>query len=98
RRARHPFPTRRSSDLGSKLIRLAPGREGDIWIPLFWGGLTRSTDSGASFSAISGVSYAGAVGFGKAAPDSDYPTVFIWGTVNDVDRKSTRLNSSHVKI
>lgn len=85
---------------GSKLIRLAPGREGDIWIPLFWGGLTRSTDSGASFSAISGVSYAGAVGFGKAAPDSDYPTVFIWGTVNDVRGvyRSTDAGASWVRV
>ena len=85
---------------GSKLIRLAPGREGDIWVPLFWGGLTRSTDSGASFAAINGVSYAGAVGFGKAASGSDYPTVFIWGTVNNVRGvyRSTDAGASWVRV
>lgn len=73
-----------SSANGSKVIRVAPAREGDIWVALNSGGLARSTNSGTSFSAISGVTYAGAVGFGKAADGATYPTIFIWGTVNGV--------------
>jgi photosystem II stability/assembly factor-like uncharacterized protein len=68
----------------SKVIRAAPGREGDLWLPLYDGGLARSIDSGKRFAPISHVSYAAAVGFGKAAPGASYPTVYIWGTVAGV--------------
>ncbi len=72
---------RLASAKGSKLIRAAPGREGDLWVALYDGGLARSTDSGASFASVPGVAYAAAVGFGKAAPGADYPTVYLWGGV-----------------
>lgn len=72
------------STWGSKVIRLTPGKEGHVWIALNNGGLTRSTDSGQSFSTISGVSHCGAVGFGVAASGANYPTIYIWGTVNNV--------------
>ncbi|MEJ5266134.1 MAG: hypothetical protein WHT29_12540, partial [Bacteroidales bacterium] len=62
----------------------APGRSGDIWIPLTSGGLTRSTDGGMTFNKITAVSYCEAVGFGKEAPGSTYPTIFIYGTVGNV--------------
>lgn len=85
---------------GSNVIRVAPGIEGDIWVALYGGGLARSINSGASFSIISGVSYAGAVGFGKAASGATYPTVYIWGTVNGVRGvyRSTNAGSSWVRI
>jgi hypothetical protein len=69
---------------GSKVIRTAPGREGDVWVPLNNGGLTRSINSGANFTKITTVSYCGAVGFGKEAPGKTYPTVYIWGKVSNV--------------
>ena len=69
---------------GSNIIRLAPGREGDIWVAMYSGGLKRSTNSGSSFSTINGVSYCTAVGFGKEAPGTSYPAVYIWGTVGGV--------------
>jgi len=69
---------------GSKVIRTAPDREGDIWIPLLGGGLTRSVNSGQAFTKLNGVTYCGAVGFGKEATGKTYPTVYIWGTVNSV--------------
>ena len=69
---------------GSKIIRLNPNVEGDLWVAMYNGGLKHSTNSGQSFSTISGVTQCGAVGLGKAAPSSDYPTLFIWGTVNGV--------------
>lgn len=69
---------------GSKVIRTVPGREGDIWIPLYQNGLTRSINSGQSFSKISAVSQCSAVGFGKEAPGKNFPTIYIWGTVSGV--------------
>jgi photosystem II stability/assembly factor-like uncharacterized protein len=66
------------------VLRAAPGREGDLWVPRYDGGLARSTDGGATFRDVPGVSYAAAVGFGKAAPGADYPAVYIWGTVGGV--------------
>jgi xyloglucan-specific exo-beta-1,4-glucanase len=68
----------------SKVIRVAPGREGDVWIPLYSNGLTRSTNSGQNFSKIAAVTYCGAVGFGKEADGATYPAIYIWGTVNGV--------------
>ena len=64
---------------GSRLIRPAPGRAGDLWVALKGGGLVRSLDGGASFKALDGIDYCGAVGFGKAAPGANYPAIYIWG-------------------
>lgn len=69
---------------GSKVIRTAPGHEGDVWIALYGNGLTRSVNSGESFTKLTNVTYCGAVGFGKEAPGQTYPAIYIWGTVNDV--------------
>ena len=77
-------PRARLAAGGSRVIRAAPGREGDIWVPLYGGGLARSTDAGASFATIPGVAYCAAVGFGKAAPGADYPAIYIWGSVGNV--------------
>jgi hypothetical protein len=66
------------------VIRLAPGREGDLWVPLNKGGLARSIDGGVHFELLPNVSHCGAVGFGKAAPGQSYPTLYIWGTVGGV--------------
>lgn len=70
---------------GSRLIRLAPGREGDLWVALKSGGLVRSLDGGRSFAKLDGIDYCGAVGFGKAARGANYPAVYIWG-----ERKGVR--------
>lgn len=69
---------------GTKVIRVAPGMEGHVWIALNNGGLARSTNSGQSFSAVSGISNCGAIGFGVAAPGSNYPAIYIWGTINNI--------------
>ena len=66
------------------MVRAAPGRSGDVWVPLYDGGLVRSVDAGATFASLPGVTYAAAVGFGKAAPGAGYPAVYIWGTVGGV--------------
>lgn len=64
---------------GSPLIRLAPGRAGDLWVALKDGGLAHSTDGGRRFAMLPGVRYCGALGFGKAAPGSVQPAIYIWG-------------------
>jgi xyloglucan-specific exo-beta-1,4-glucanase len=68
---------------GSRVIRLTPGREGHLWVPL-WNGLARSTNSGQSFTKINGITYCGAVGLGKEAPGANYPAIYIWGTIHNV--------------
>lgn len=85
---------------GSNVIRAAPGVEGDIWVPLYGGGLTRTTSSGWSFASVANVTYCGAVGFGKAATGATYPTVFIWGTVGGVRGvfRSTDAGASWTRI
>jgi len=77
-------PRARLAAGGSRVIRAAPGREGDVWVPLYGAGLARSTDAGASFAPLAGVTYCAAVGFGKAAPGASYPAVYIWGSVGGV--------------
>lgn len=81
-------------------MRLAPNRTGDIWIPMAEGGLTRSTNGGQTFSPIAMVEYCEAVGFGKAAPGVDYPTVFIFGTVDGVTGvfRSTDQGQSWLRV
>jgi photosystem II stability/assembly factor-like uncharacterized protein len=69
---------------GSRLIRPAPGRTGDLWVALKDGGLARSRDGGAHFAMLPGVGYCGAVGFGKAAAGQAYPAVYIWGAIGTV--------------
>src|ERR1022692_3623069 len=61
------------------------GREGDIWVPRGNSGLSRSTNSGLSFSTVTSVQRASFVSFGKAAPGQSYPAGFISGRVTNVD-------------
>lgn len=81
-------------------MRSVPGVAGDIWVPLSYGGLTRSTDAGQSFATIAGVSWCEAVGFGKAASNGGFPTVFIYGTVDGVTGiyRSTDQGQSWVRV
>lgn len=69
---------------GSPLIRTVPGNEGHVWVPMYGGGLKYTTNNGTSWTTISNVSYCGAVGIGKAAPNANYPALYIWGTVGGV--------------
>ncbi|MTV36259.1 cellulose binding domain-containing protein [Duganella radicis] len=85
---------------GSDVIRVAPGHEGDLWVCLNSRGLTRSTDGGATFNKIGTVNQCTAVGFGKAAPDSNYPTIYMFGTVGSVSgmMRSTDGGASWVRL
>jgi xyloglucan-specific exo-beta-1,4-glucanase len=69
---------------GSRVIRTVPGKEGHIWVALYGKGLSRSVNSGATFTKLNNVTQCSAVGIGKAAPGSAYETIYIYGTVNGV--------------
>lgn len=62
-------------------FKAAPTAEGDIWLASSEG-LFRSTDSGASFKKVSGISEALSVGFGKEAPGKTYKTIYAGLKVN----------------
>jgi hypothetical protein len=68
---------------GLKPIAVA-GHEGHICLPRGTTGLSRSTDSGASFTTLSSVQQATMVAAGKAAPGQSYPAIFISGQVTNV--------------
>jgi photosystem II stability/assembly factor-like uncharacterized protein len=60
------------------------GHEGHIWLPRGSSGLSRSTDSGATFSTVSSVQQATMVAAGKAALGQSYPAIYIFGQVTNV--------------
>lgn len=88
------------SSNGSNIIRAVPGIEGGVWVALGSNGLAKSSDSGANFTVVNGVSAAQAVGFGKAAAGNNFPTIYIWGTVNNVSGifRSVDSGTSWVRI
>lgn len=78
------LPTLPDYELIAASLRAVPGFEGDLWLTAAKQ-LLRSTDSGQSFNAITGVEAAYAVGFGQAAPGSKYPAVYLSGKVLGVE-------------
>jgi hypothetical protein len=81
-------------------VRAVQGKPGHIWLPLGRNGLKYSTNYGASFTNLPNVTYCRAVGIGKALSASDYPTVFIWGTVSGVTGlfRSTNQGASWTRL
>jgi hypothetical protein len=67
----------------SGVIRAMPGIEGDIWLA-GGSGVWHSTNSGTSFTALSGIQYADNIGFGKAAPGKSYMTLYISAQIGGV--------------
>jgi photosystem II stability/assembly factor-like uncharacterized protein len=61
-------------------IRACFGRSGNLWVPTSIG-LYHSADEGRSFIAMPGVDSAESIGFGKAAPGSSVPAIFVNGKV-----------------
>ena len=68
---------------GQDKIYAAPGFEGDLWIPAF-NGLYHSINIGKTFEKLNGVQEIHAFGFGKEAPDKNYPALYLIGVVDGV--------------
>jgi xyloglucan-specific exo-beta-1,4-glucanase len=85
---------------GAARIASVPAVEGDVWVALADGGLSRSQDSGRSFARIASVESCAAIGFGAAAPGSSFAAVYIWGAAGGVRGvyRSDDAGSSWVRI
>lgn len=80
-------------------VKTAPGMAGEIWVSLSDKGLYRSSNFGEDFVKVA-VEEANVLGFGKAAPETTQPTVFIQGKINGEIGvfRSTDLGESWVRI
>ncbi|WP_407639020.1 beta propeller repeat protein [Actinacidiphila yeochonensis] len=88
---------------GAVQIKALPGAKGDVW--LAGGsdtgyGLWHSTDSGATFTKVTGVQEADTIGFGKAAPGASYPALYSSAEVGGVRGiyRSTDAGATWVRI
>jgi len=75
-------PGSSSNPWTTNICRAAPGNEGHIWVPRIASGLRYSSNFGQTYTTVSNVTSCRTIGFGKAATGAQYPTIFIWGTVN----------------
>ena len=83
-----------------KLVML-PDAQGDLWLVSGGSGLYHNTGSASSptLTAVSGVSSANYLGFGKAAPGSSSPTLYLYGVVTSQDLfRSTNNGASWTQI
>ncbi|MFI8825354.1 RICIN domain-containing protein [Streptomyces sp. NPDC053431] len=76
--------TARATNLPAGRLTAVPGVAGDLWIAGGAGGLLHSTDGGRTFTTLTTVKSASALGFGKAAPGASYQALYLIGTVKDV--------------
>lgn len=76
-----PRQDRGDSRGGQDRIYTTPGYENDLWLPAF-DGLYHAAKAGAEFELKKGVNEIHAFGFGKAAPESEYPSLYLIGVVN----------------
>lgn len=58
--------------------------KGDLWVTMNDHGLYHSMDSGSTFTVLPNVQEADGIGFGKAAPGTDYPALYITGAQSGV--------------
>jgi hypothetical protein len=84
---------------GQDRLYTTPGMTGELWIAAF-NGLFRSMDSGKKFLAYPAVQEIHAFGFGREAPGSSYPALYLAGTVSGVRGifRSDDSGSSWVRI
>jgi photosystem II stability/assembly factor-like uncharacterized protein len=78
--------TKAATDLpdSAAILAAAPGLAGHLWLGIDKG-IMRSTDAGQTFTALGLVQDAQMITFGKAAPDATYPSIYVWGRINDTD-------------
>lgn len=73
------FSPKASLPDGVQQLYAAPGRAGDLWVTAGSKGLLHSTDDGATFTPVGTLVDAQKLGFGHAAPGSDYPALYVTG-------------------
>jgi photosystem II stability/assembly factor-like uncharacterized protein len=71
-----------ASGLPGGRLYASPAAGGDLWLATS-SGLLHSIDSGVTFNKMGNAQAVYYLGFGKAAPHSDYPTLYISGQVNN---------------
>jgi hypothetical protein len=64
---------------GQDRLYATPGREGELWLPAFHGLYLKR--AGQAFQRLPAVSEIHAFGFGRAAPGSTEPALYLVGTV-----------------
>lgn len=57
-------------------LRSVPAKPGHVWLAA-GGGLFHSTDNAATFAPVQGFNSAYRIGFGKPAPGTDYPAIYL---------------------
>lgn len=82
---------------GQDCIYTAPGKEGDLWIAAF-NGLYHSSDAGKTFDRLAQVSEIHGFGFGKAAPGSSYPALYLVGTINNARGIFRSIDEAHTWV
>lgn len=65
-------------------LETVPGREGHIWMTRGDGGLALSVDGGYTFEKLNNVQTATQCSVGKERDGSSVPTVYIYGSINNV--------------
>ncbi|MGW6392525.1 RICIN domain-containing protein [Streptomyces sp. NPDC055103] len=90
----------RATGLPTGRLSAVPGIAGDLWIAGYDKGLLHSTDGGRTFTTLTTVSSASALGFGKAAPGASYQALYLIGTVKDVTGvfRSTDKGATWVRV
>ncbi|MFJ8661221.1 RICIN domain-containing protein [Streptomyces sp. NPDC093795] len=92
--------TARTGNLPTGRLTAAPGIAGDLWIAGADKGLLHSTDGGRTFTTLTTVQSASALGFGKAAPGASYQALYLIGTVKDVTGvfRSTDMGTTWLRV
>lgn len=73
-----------AAELGrNSRVKAVPGREAELWVAAYDGGLNYSTQFGEDgFIKVPAVTSAINVAFGKSAPGTDHPAIYLVGTID----------------
>ena len=84
---------------GQDKLYATPGFEGDLWIAAY-DGLYHSYDFGKTFNQLNHVIEIHGFGFGKHAPGSDYPALFLVGVIDGIRGifRSDNMGENWIKI
>jgi len=94
------LPVSQDGNRGGGVLTATPGRPGDLWVGFSGIGLYHSTDGGVSFTKLTKVDGADALGFGKAAPGKTFPALYLLGNIEQLHAcyRSDDAGQSWVRI